>query len=314
MKLPFLPFALFAALFLAPLAHAQAAPPIPSATDAAGRPTSVSPDVLCIAPAAQAVGPCTYAAPDHPFPVGVDGATDATILSGNVTAAGVIASGPTAGFGSGAYIVTPVGGNASVIVEGSFDNVNWFFLAAQSYNSNLNNQPGLTGGPQIWPAGLGGPVYFDLQAAAFVRIRATAVSGTSVSGQILLKRGMPARLGYYSFGSTSVVGNLNISIGFNDSTTALGASATFTGTARAVLSQASFFGATVFADQAGTLQIQQSLDSAATWQPVASVAVVANAAQDLNVRVRGSSQYRVVYINGASAQTVFRLSSSFTAN
>lgn len=71
-----------------------------------------------------------------------------------------------------------------------------------------------------------------------------------------------------------------------------------------------------YADQSGTLFIDQSLDSGATYQPVASQAVTASAPAQLTARTTGAfgsaTLYRVRYVNGAAAQATFRLSSAFS--
>jgi hypothetical protein len=115
-------------------------------------------------------------------------------------------------------------------------------------------------------------------------------------------------------------------IGWTDSTTALGASASAQGAARTLQGGQpyNFFSATSFADQAGVLSIQQSLDGAATWQTVASANATANTAASVKAQLTGSTagasststivpaQYRVNYANGGAPQTVFRLSSSMS--
>lgn len=116
-------------------------------------------------------------------------------------------------------------------------------------------------------------------------------------------------------------------IGWTDSTTALGSGASFPGVARAVLNNGpyNFFAATSYADQIGTLSVQQSLDGGATWQNAAApVATTANAPASIKVTMTGSTagasstsaivpaQYRVNYTNGGTGQTLFRLSSAMT--
>ena len=132
------------------------------------------------------------------------------------------------------------------------------------------------------------------------------VIGTSLAG------------GSATIGNVSVTGTVNTTVGYTDSTTSLAASGTFTGAGRAsAATQYCFFNATAFADVAGTLFVDQSLDTGATYQPVASAAVAANGAQQLSVRLTGAfgsaTLYRVRYVNGAAAQGVFRLSSAFAA-
>ena len=105
---------------------------------------------------------------------------------------------------------------------------------------------------------------------------------------------------------------------WNDSTTALAASATFTGTNRdvgvaaATVHRYSAFNAVAFADQAGTLRIEMSNDNTTWRRATADTAVAANTPVTLSVPVM-TRHYRVVYVNGGVAQTVFMLNSSFTA-
>lgn len=116
-------------------------------------------------------------------------------------------------------------------------------------------------------------------------------------------------------------------IGWTDSTTALGVSGSFQGSPRTILNNGpyNFFAATSFADQTGTLNVQQSLDGGATWQTVGSAAATANTAATVKVTMTGSTagasststivpaQYRVNYANGSTGQGTFRLSSSMTS-
>lgn len=62
---------------------------------------------------------------------------------------------------------------------------------------------------------------------------------------------------------------------------------------------------TVFADQAGTLNVQQSFDNE-NWDAESTFSVVANTGQGFNVTLL-APYFRLLYVNGAEAQTVFRL-------
>jgi len=62
---------------------------------------------------------------------------------------------------------------------------------------------------------------------------------------------------------------------------------------------------TVFADQAGTLYIEQSPDGG-NWDVTESISVSANVGVAV-VREIAAGYARVRYVNGATAQTVFRL-------
>ena len=93
----------------------------------------------------------------------------------------------------------------------------------------------------------------------------------------------------------------------NSSVAALGISTTFTGTAEDVTEylEAHVY---VFADQASAtdgLQMQQS-SNGTNWDIVDSYTILANAGKTFSVAVTGKF-FRLVYINGATANTVFRL-------
>jgi hypothetical protein len=99
---------------------------------------------------------------------------------------------------------------------------------------------------------------------------------------------------------------------FVHSQTALGASATFTGVTLNTGSQNSYLNhkATVYADQAGTLQLQQSVNGS-TWRTTKSVAVSAGSVVTL-VDDLVYQYCRVVYVNGATAQASFELVGTLT--
>lgn len=99
---------------------------------------------------------------------------------------------------------------------------------------------------------------------------------------------------------------------FVHSQTALAASATFTGVTLNTGSQNAYLNhkATVYADQAGTLQLQQSTNGS-TWRTTKSVAVSAGTV----VTVVDDLVYqycRVVYVNGTTAQASFELVGTLT--
>lgn len=98
---------------------------------------------------------------------------------------------------------------------------------------------------------------------------------------------------------------------FVDSTTNLGASATFEGVARTTQT-GTIIVARAFAAQAGTLFIDQR-QPGGTWRSAVghTVAVAAGETRQLEVR-RVAAEWRVRYVNGAAAQTGFELISSIT--
>jgi len=87
-------------------------------------------------------------------------------------------------------------------------------------------------------------------------------------------------------------------------TTALGAGASYTSGSFTVSGYGRIVG-TVFADQAGTLYVEQSSDGT-NWDASASVSVSASTPTSFSVEVVAPTA-RVRYVNGATAQTVFRL-------
>jgi hypothetical protein len=101
---------------------------------------------------------------------------------------------------------------------------------------------------------------------------------------------------------------------WNQTVTALGISATFTGSTRQTEPGASNFAtynAMAVADQAGTLRIEFLVG--ATWYAATTnVAVAANTPVILSVPVLAQA-YRPVFVNGGVAQTSFALNDSFTA-
>lgn len=108
---------------------------------------------------------------------------------------------------------------------------------------------------------------------------------------------------------------------FNESTTNLGISGVYTGSARqsaqvspTTSSRYNNFNVQVITDQASAangLQIQWSQDGATNWRIVAQSAVVASTPLTLTVPVT-YPYYRVVLTNGGVAQTSLSLVSSFT--
>lgn len=100
---------------------------------------------------------------------------------------------------------------------------------------------------------------------------------------------------------------------YAETTTNLGASATYTGPARDMGARRTYarFVATATAGVAGTLRIDMSND-ATNWFEAAEIAVAANAAQQLSIFAT-TRYHRVVYVNGAGAQTgtLFAINSGY---
>ncbi|MBX9883348.1 MAG: hypothetical protein K2X68_00075 [Novosphingobium sp.] len=295
-------------------------------TSAASLSVGVASDIANIEPAAAAITGTS-------MPAGGTGLTgwlsaiyrscsEGATISGSVTSAATVVSSSNNLYMGGSFHVTSAGTTCTIIYEQSNDGTNWVTLPVVSAAI-------ATSAPTPTTTSVG--IYTYVSSAAFVRARvSTYTSGTvsvvlSQKQQVAPSSGVSLAGGSSGIGSVSVTGtatiagNVNIGTAFTDSTTALAASAVFTGTGRAnSAGQYAFFNATAFADQAGTLFIDQSLDTGTSYQAIASQAVAAGGAANLSVRLCGAvgtaTLYRVRYVNGATLQTTFRLSSSFSAS
>lgn len=123
----------------------------------------------------------------------------------------------------------------------------------------------------------------------------------------------------------ATAGSLNVqntplsNVFYNETTTALAAGATFTGTSRNTGAAAgsvhrySNFNAMVLANQTGTIRLECSNDNS-TWRRIsADTPVAADTPTILSVPIM-TRYYRAVFVNGATANTVFMLNTSFTAS
>ncbi|HQS69888.1 MULTISPECIES: hypothetical protein [unclassified Novosphingobium] len=279
-----------------------------SLPDGSSQPVSdVAP--LPVAPAALPDGTA------HIGNVFVDDVADGLLVSGTATAAAVVVASSLAGFGGGSFQVVNQGSGCTIVYEQSNDGVTWLTLPVIPVNG-ANTSP-VTNSTNVG-------IFAFASSAAQVRARVSTYGSGTVSVVLVLKRrplnvvGTSLASGSSSIGNVNVTGTVNTNVGFNDSTAPLVADATFTGTGRASASaQFCFFSATAFADAAGTLFMEQSLDNGATYQPVAIGALTAGTAQQVTVRLTGAysaaTLYRVRYVNGPAAQGLFRLSSAFSA-
>lgn len=106
---------------------------------------------------------------------------------------------------------------------------------------------------------------------------------------------------------------------FNDSTANLAGSATFTGSTRDVgvaagsPSRYGAYNAYFFADQAGTVRIENSDDNVTWRRSTADTALTANSAVYLSVPVV-ARYHRVVHVNGATGTGALKINSSYTVN
>lgn len=248
--------------------------------------------------------------------------SEGSTISGSATSATTVVSTSNNLYMGGSFQVTNAGTTCTITYEQSNDGTNWITLPVIS--AALPTAAATTTSTAVG-------IYSYVSSAAFVRARvSTYTSGTvsvvlSQKQQVAPTTGISLAAGSSGIGSvsvsgtTTVSGNINVGSGFTDSSAALGASGIFTGTGRAnSAGQFAFFNATAFSDQAGTLFIDQSLDSGATYQAITSQPVVAGGAAILSARLCGAvgtaTLYRVRYVNGASAQATFRISSSFSAS
>ena len=106
---------------------------------------------------------------------------------------------------------------------------------------------------------------------------------------------------------------------FTDTTANLGISGVFTGASRDVgvnapgqLTTFTKFRAYAFADVAGTLRVEASVDNTNWRRASAGVAVAAAGSGAVSVDVV-ARYYRVVYTNGATGQATFLLTSGFSS-
>jgi hypothetical protein len=248
--------------------------------------------------------------------------SEGATVAGSVTSAANVVSVSNNLYMGGSFHVTSAGATCTITYEQSNDGTNWAALpviAATAANAAPTTTSTTTG------------IFSYVSSAAFVRARVSTYTSGTVSVALCQKQQVAPNSGVSLAGGSSAIGSVAVSgtatvsgtinpgTGFTDSTAALAAGATFTGTGRAnSAAQYEFFAATAYADQAGTLFIEQSLDTGATYQPILSQAVAAGGAANLAVRICGAvgtaTLYRVRYLNGATLQTVFRLSSGFSAS
>jgi len=90
----------------------------------------------------------------------------------------------------------------------------------------------------------------------------------------------------------------------NSTSTALGANLIFTGATDVVLNYAAVI-ISIYSDVAGSLSVQWSTDNS-NWDITKVTAISAGVAKDF-VYPNVAKDFRIVYTNGAAAQTAFRL-------
>lgn len=150
----------------------------------------------------------------------------------------------------------------------------------------------------------------------YVRVRvSTAFAGGTVQAVLSLSQ-RPFNTLLLSSGITSQNAD---NVWYQESVAAAAAGATITGTARncGALSSGdmrySAFNAFALADQAGTMRLEASNDNVTWFRTTVDTAVVANTPLIMSIPVLWRYS-RVVFINGGVAQTLFKLSTSYTAS
>lgn len=209
---------------------------------------------------------------------------------------------------------------ATVLIEHSPDSgTTW--LAVQGFNNA--SQASVT---QTMITASATPTTFTVPGivAGQIRVRLTAITTGSVSVVMDGSAGTPSTpVGSLALvAGSSRIGFLSASgIWQDDSVAALGASATFTGSARdltVAATNATFASSATYArelrmsataDVAGTLYLEVSRDST-TWRRVKSVALAAAAGTGTSfygeiIHLPSTRYARMVFINGAGAQTYF---------
>lgn len=212
---------------------------------------------------------------------------------------------------------------ATVTFQVSFDNqTSWLAFTAvrlDSPNAAAANSVTATGSNTIWS--------FQIpMCATHIRVIATSfTSGTCTSrvalGAMTAQTVFPA-LAVTSTGTatTNRLGSFGVAgIWYNDTTTALAASSTFTGTSRDTTGNAAgvAFSAVNYpkevnvcavSDVSGTLHLEISVDGS-TWRRIRSVPTASaggNQVAELSYKP-AARYYRLAYTNGASSQTFFSL-------
>lgn len=159
-------------------------------------------------------------------------------------------------------------------------------------------------------------VNFQFLSLTVLESNELAVEVTGGRGSSLAGQAIPVAMATALPAGTAIIGGLAENIMYADSSTVLAASATFTGTARDTGAGLTGARTTVngyaFSDVAGTIRIEQSTDNVTWRRTTADTAVAANSFAFVVCPIV-MRYWRVVYVNGAAAQTAFTITSSFTS-
>lgn len=205
----------------------------------------------------------------------------------------------------------------NVTFEGSLDSTNgidgtWFGI--QAVRTNANTIETATGALSVTPA-----YGWELSVNALKWFRVRATAHTSGNMKWFMMRGsyatepIPAIQSHAISGTVTTTANIGTVAPaiYADTTTILAISATYTGTSRDAGSTPAYqlFNARAFADQAGTLYIEDSTDNS-VWRTVESIAIAAGECKTITARVLARYN-RVKFVNGAVAQGAFRVTSGY---
>jgi len=197
---------------------------------------------------------------------------------------------------------------------------NWFGI--QAVRTNANTIETTTGNLSAAPA-----YAWEMSANAYARVRVRCTARTSGTQSWRIKLGtyatepIPAAqrpAGTQTVSGTVTVASTTANFGTNgmsafaDSVANLGIGATFTGTSRDGGATQSFarFVAKAFSDQAGTFRIEQSSNNTDWRRATPDTVVAINSVVELSVFAT-ARYHRVVYVNGAVAQTIFIINSAY---
>jgi hypothetical protein len=257
--------------------------------------------------------PASY--PDATGDITAVQATIGTPVAGGTVIADVSRASNVMMFCTGTFV------GVNVTFEGSLEasGENWFGVQAVRSNANtIETTTGVLGAAPAYAWEL------SVNALARVRVRCTARTSGTQSWRIKLgtyaTEPIPAAQvtatqpvsGTVTVSSTTANIGTNGMSAFADSSTNLAISATFTGTSRDGGATQAFarFVARAFADVAGTFRIEQSADNTNWRRATPDQAVGANSVVELAVFAT-ARYHRVVYVNGAGAQTVFLVNSAY---
>ena len=153
-----------------------------------------------------------------------------------------------------------------------------------------------------------------LHSVTLEDLTAVAVDQCFQAGLASGASALPMRMQGGSVDSVSTVGAVGIKISsYTETTTNLTSGQTFTGPSRDITSgmQSSMFTGFCYADVSGTLYVEESIDGSAFY-PMQQIPVPAGVAVKFENKMH-SRYARVRYVNGVTAQTTFRISSTVSA-